>query len=88
MRITQLRKNITEMVEVSDDKEALQVVFEILEDRSKNKGKDILDDLSPADLKRLDKSLEQIEKRQVVSHEEVMKRLKAIVKNGEKGKLV
>lgn len=88
MRIKELKKNIAELVEVTEDKEALQMVFEILEDRMSNQNGDILDELKPAQIKKLDKSLEQIEKGQVVGHQVVMQRLKRIVDNGKKRKVV
>jgi predicted transcriptional regulator len=88
MRITELKKSISQLLEVTDDKEALKVVFEILEDRYKSKDKDILDDLSESDLARLDKSIAEIERGEVVSHEVVMKRIRNLVKNGKTSKLV
>ncbi|MCW3127883.1 MAG: hypothetical protein JWO03_3541 [Bacteroidetes bacterium] len=88
MRITQLKKNISELVEVNSDKDFLEMIFSMLEDREKNKDKDILDDLTDEQMASLDESLAQIEKGEVVSHESVMKSVRQKIANAKKRKVV
>ena len=88
MRITELKRNIVELVEVSDDKKFLEMFFNMLEDRSKNKGKDILDDLTDEQMRGLDESIKQIEKGEVVSHEIVMKTIRKKISDAKKRKVV
>ena len=88
MRITELKKNIVGLVEVSDDKKFLEMFFNILEDRAKNKHKDILDDLSDEQMQRLDQSIKQVENGEVVSHEIVMKTIRKKISDAKKRNLV
>ena len=88
MRISQLKRSITDMVEISSDKEFLEMIFNILEDREKHKDRDILDGFTDEHMNRLNLSLAQIERGQIVSHEEVMKSIRQKVANAKKRKMV
>jgi len=88
MSITQLKRNIGELLEITSDKEVLEMVFNILEDRAKNPGRDILDDLTDEQLEGLDISLEQIKQGKVIPHAEVMKSIRQKVLNAKKRKVV
>jgi predicted transcriptional regulator len=88
MRITELKKNISKLVELTSDKDFLEMIFSILDDRAKEQNRDILDDLTDEQMKELDLSLEQIERGEVVEHEVVMKEIRQKISNAKKRKMV
>ncbi|HTE09611.1 MAG TPA: hypothetical protein VK645_01555 [Chitinophagaceae bacterium] len=69
-----LKKKLHEQIDALDDELALQMLHEAAVEYSK--AEDTRDDLTPEQLERLKKSLEQAEKGNTVSHEEAKKRIK------------
>ena len=69
-----LKKKLHEQIDALDDELALQMLHEAAVEYGK--AEDTRDDLTPEQLERLKKSLEQAEKGNTVSHEEAKKRIK------------
>jgi predicted transcriptional regulator len=69
-----LKKKLHEQIDALDDELALEMLHEAVIEYSK--AEDTRDDLTPEQLERLKKSLEQAEKGNTVSHEEAKKRIK------------
>jgi len=88
MSIAKLKKGIAEMIESSDDKEVLEMIFSILDDRSKNADKDILDGLSAEQIKGIEISLAQIERGEYTTHETVIAKVRRQIAHGKKSKVV
>jgi len=69
-----LKKKLHEQIDAMDDELALQMLHEAAVEYSKEK--DTESELTPEQIVRLKKSLEQAEKGDTVSHEEAKKRIK------------
>ncbi len=69
-----LKKKLHEQIDALDDELALQMLHEAAVEYGK--AEDVSDDLTPEQLERLKKSLQQAENGQTVSHEEAKKRIK------------
>lgn len=71
-----LKSEFHKLIDSFEDKEVLENVFIAMNDMNKNKGKDILDELNPEQLERLNESLKQAEKGEVISHEIMREKIK------------
>ena len=69
-----LKKKLHEQIDALDDELALQMLHEAAVEYSK--ASETKDDLTPEQLERLKKSLQQAENGQTASHEEAKKRIK------------
>jgi len=69
-----LKKKLHEQMDAMDDEGALQMLHEAALEYGK--AEDIRDELTPEQIIRLEKSLQDAEKGNTVSHEEAKKRIK------------
>jgi len=72
-----LKEKLHQYIDDLEDENALQMLHEAAVDYERLEGKDILDELSPDQLARLQESIKQLEEGKTISHEEAMKRIAA-----------
>lgn len=68
-----LKETLHRQIDELDDEMALQMLHEAVAEYGRIKEGEPVDELTPAQLKRLDESLDQLDNGQWKSHEEVMK---------------
>lgn len=73
MNKQQLKQRLHKEIDAIEDENALHMLNEAAVEYTRLKDKDILDELSPDQLKELKDSLNQLDKGQWTSHEEVRK---------------
>jgi hypothetical protein len=71
-----LKKKLHAQIDAIDDELALQMLHDAAIDYSKAEDKDTREELTPEQLKRLEKSLQQCDEGKTIPHEEVQKRIK------------
>jgi hypothetical protein len=69
-----LKSDFHKLIDSFDDVEVLESIYEALNDLNNNE-KDIIDDLSEEQLKRLDESIQQVEDGKVVKHDVMIKKI-------------
>ncbi len=69
----ELKDAVHKLIELSDDDQLLEEIYEIL---NQNRKVDILDELSPEQLESLNRALKDVETGNVISNEEAQKRIK------------
>ena len=72
MNKKELKEKLHRQIDELDDESALNMLHEAAVEYGKVEA-DILDELSPAQLKRLEESIKQEDEGKTISHEEVMK---------------
>lgn len=71
-----LKSEFHKLIDNFEDVETLENVYEGMVNLQKNKNKDILDELSPEQLERLNESLRQAENGEVTEHEVMREKIK------------
>jgi hypothetical protein len=71
-----LKKKLHEQIDAMDDELSLQMLHDAAVEYGKAEDKDTRDELTPEQIKRLEKSFKQSEEGKTVSHEEAKKRIK------------
>jgi predicted transcriptional regulator len=72
-----LKEELHQYIDNLEDETALQMLHEAAVAYEKAGEKDILDELSPEQLKRLEESIKQANEGKTISHEEAMKQIAA-----------
>lgn len=75
MNTTQLRTNFHHLIDNLSNNETLEELYTIAQNRIRYEKKDIIDDLSPTQLKSLDEAIKQADEGKTLPHEEVMKQM-------------
>ena len=70
-----LKEELHQYIDNLEDETALQMLHEATVDYETYKNKDILDELTPEQLARLQESIKQVEEGKTISHEEAMKQI-------------
>jgi cell fate (sporulation/competence/biofilm development) regulator YmcA (YheA/YmcA/DUF963 family) len=77
METKEVRKRIANLVNKIKDNHFLVTVYELIESRvNENETVDIIDELSPSQLKRLKKAIKQMDTGKGVSHEVAMAKIR------------
>ena len=72
-----LKEKLHQYIDNLEDETALNMLHDATVDYETFKDKDILDELTPEQLARLQESIKQVEEGKTISHEEAMKRIAA-----------
>ncbi|THU40699.1 hypothetical protein FAM09_00870 [Niastella caeni] len=70
-----LKEKLHQYIDNLEDEASLQMLHEAAVEYERLGGKDILDDLNPDQLARLQESIKQADEGKTISHEEAMKRI-------------
>jgi hypothetical protein len=70
-----LKEKLHQYIDNLDDENALQMLHEAAVDYERLGGKDIVDELTPDQLARLQESIKQADEGKTISHKEAMKQI-------------
>jgi hypothetical protein len=73
-----LKEELHQYIDNLEDERALQMLHEASVEYEKAGKRDILDELTPEQLARLQESIKQAEEGKTISHEEAMKRIASL----------